>query len=83
MIEASSTEKVGDLLITDALYRTACFRRDGTKVWEHFQLHRTPAVDGVIYFSDYNKGVARIGAVDVATGKQRIFISEKVKAETP
>jgi outer membrane protein assembly factor BamB len=81
VIEAASSEKVGDLLITDALYRTACFRPDGTKLWEHFQLHRTPVVDGVIYFSDYNKGVARMGALDVATGKQQFFLSERVKIE--
>ncbi len=81
VIEAASSEKVGDLLITDALYRTACFRPDGTKVWEHFQLHRTPVVDGVIYFSDYNKGVARMGALDVATGKQRFFLSEQVETK--
>jgi hypothetical protein len=81
VIEAANSEKVGDLLITDALYRTACFRPDGTKIWEHFQLHRTPAVDGVIYFSDYNKGVARMGALDVATGKQRFFLSEKVETK--
>lgn len=81
VIEAVSTEKVGDLLITDALYRTACFSHDGTKLWEHFQMHRTSAVDGVIYFSDYKKGVARMGALDVVTGEQRIFISEHVETK--
>ncbi len=79
VIEAASSEKVGDLLITDALYRTACFRPDGAKLWEHFQLHRTQVMDGVIYFSDYNKGVARMGALDVTTGKQRFFLSEDVE----
>jgi len=79
LVEVARTEEVGELLITDSLYLTACFRRDGTKLWEHFQMHRTSAVDGVIYFSDYNKGVARMGALDVATGEQRIFISERVE----
>lgn len=79
VIEAARSEKAGDLLITDALYRTACFRADGSKVWEHFQLHRTPVVDGVIYFSDYHEGTARMGALDVATGKQQFFLSEKVE----
>lgn len=81
VIEAASTEKVGDLLITGALYRTACFRSDGTKIWERFQMHRTRAIDGTIYFSDYLEGTARMGSVDVATGKERIFITEKVKKE--
>lgn len=81
VIEVASSEKVGDLLITDALYRTACFRSDGTKLWEHFQLHRTSAMDGVIYFSDSNNGVARMGALDVVTGKQRFFLSETIKKE--
>ncbi|MGB6220139.1 hypothetical protein [Haloferula sp.] len=81
VIEAASSETAGDLLITDALYRTACFRPDGTKLWEHFQLHRTPVMDGVIYFSDYNKGIARMGALDVATGKQRFFLSEEVETK--
>jgi len=79
VIEAASSEKVGDLLITDALYRTACFGPDGTKLWEHFQLHRTPAVDGVIYFSDYNKGIARMGGLDVATGKRRFVLPQMVE----
>lgn len=83
VIEAASSEKVGDLLITDALYRTACFRPDGTKLWEHFQMNRTPTIDGVIYFSDYDKGVARMCALNVATGKQRIFLTEKIKNEKP
>lgn len=78
VIEAVTSEKAGELLITDALYRTACFRADGSKLWEHFQMHRTPVLDGVIYFSDHKKGVARMGALDVSTGKQKIFISEKV-----
>ncbi|MCW1916560.1 hypothetical protein OJ996_23435 [Luteolibacter sp. GHJ8] len=79
VIEAVTSEKAGDLLITDALYRTACFRPDGSKLWEHFQMHRTPVIDGVIYFSDYKEGVARMGALDVSTGDQTIFISEKVE----
>lgn len=79
VIEAVYSEKAGDLLITDALYRTACFRADGSKLWERFQLHRTPVVDGVIYFSDYHEGTARMGALDVATGKQQFFLSEKVE----
>lgn len=83
VIEAVYSEKAGDLLITDALYRTACFRADGSKLWERFQLHRTPVVDGVIYFSDYHEGTARMGALDVATGKQQFFLSEKVEKNSP
>ena len=83
VIEASTSEKVGSLLITDSLYRTACFRRDGTKLWERFQLNRTRAIDGMIYFSDYNEGVARMGVLEIATGKQRILLSERLETGKP
>jgi hypothetical protein len=79
VIEAARVETAGEYLISDALYRTACFRRDGSKVWEHFQMHRTGVIDGVIYFSDYEKGVARIGSLKVSSGKKRILISERVE----
>jgi hypothetical protein len=79
VIEAVHSEKWGEFLITDALYRTACFRQDGTKIWEHFQMHRTSPIDGVIYFSDYSEGRARIGSIEVATGKENILFSEAVK----
>ena len=78
VIEAGEVEWAGDFFITDALYRTACFRRDGTKVWEHFQMHRTPVVGGVIYFSDYKDKMARLGSIEVATGKETIFLTEPV-----
>lgn len=78
VIEAASVEKAGEYLISDALYRTACFRHDGTKVWEHFQMHRTKVIDGRIYFSDYNNGLARLCCIDVATGVERVLLSEKV-----
>ena len=79
LIEAARVETAGEFLISDALYRTACFRRDGSKVWEHFQMHRTGVIDGKIYFSDYNKGVARLSSLEVSTGNERILISEKVE----
>lgn len=79
VIEINHSEKCGEFLITDALYRTACFRQDGTKVWEHFQMHRTSPIDGVIYFSDFSEGRARIGSLEVATGKENILFSEAAK----
>jgi hypothetical protein len=79
VIEAARAETSGDFTISDSLYRTACFRRDGSKVWEHFQMHRTGVIGGLIYFSDFYKGVARMGSLEVATGKERILISERVK----
>jgi hypothetical protein len=42
-------------------------------------MHRTGVIDGVIYFSDYEKGVARIGSLKVSSGKKRILISERVE----
>lgn len=81
VIEAARVETVGEFMISDSLYRTACFRRDGRKVWEHFQMHRTGVIDGLIYFSDYNNGVAQMGTLEVSTGKKRILISEKVKMD--
>ncbi|MDB6114755.1 MAG: hypothetical protein JWQ62_1700 [Lacunisphaera sp.] len=80
VIEAAYSEKCGEFLITDALYRTACFRQDGTKVWEHFQMHRTSPFNGVIYFTDFANGTARIGSIEVATGKENILLSEPVKS---
>lgn len=79
VIESARVETAGKFLISDALYRTACFRRDGSKVWEHFQMHRTGVIDGQIYFSDYDNGVARMGSLEVSTGKERILISEKIE----
>ncbi|MEO5714406.1 MAG: hypothetical protein ABIT37_13040 [Luteolibacter sp.] len=81
VIEAARVETAGEYRITDALYRTACFRRDGSKVWEHFQMHRTDVVDGMIYFSDYEKGIARVGAIKVSDGKERILLSERVDSK--
>lgn len=79
VIEAAQVETAGEYRITDSLYRTACFRRDGSKVWEHFQMHRTGVVDGTIYFSDYEKGVARVGSIKVSNGKERILLSKRVE----
>ena len=84
LIEVADTEAAGEFLISDALYRTACFRRDGTKVWEHFQMHRTKVIDGVIYFSDNDQqGSARVGSIVVASGKETILASEKIAVGEP
>lgn len=80
VIEAGHSEKWGEFLITDSLYRTACFRQDGTKVWEHFQMHRTSPLEGVIYFSDFNEGRARVGSIKVPTGKESILFAEAVES---
>ena len=79
VIEAALLEQAGQFLISDALYRTACFRRDGSKVWEHFQMNRTKVHEGVIYFSYYDEGFARLCSIEVATGLKRILMSEEIK----
>jgi len=83
VIEAAFLEQAGEYMISDALYRTACFRRDGSKVWEHFQMHRTKVLDGRIYFSDFDNGLARLCFLEVATGTERVLVSEEVDEKKP
>jgi len=77
VIEAGSTEDAGEFLVTDSLYRTACFRRNGPKVWDHFQMHRTGAVDGVIYFSDNHDDTARLGKIEISTARNRFPLARQ------
>lgn len=79
LIEIAQIAFEGEFIISDALYRTACFRMNGEKVWERFQSNRTQSIDNRIYFSDHEKGTTRLGYVEVSTGKETILYSEKVK----
>jgi outer membrane protein assembly factor BamB len=68
-----------DYIISDSLYRTACFTMTGSKVWEKYQMNRTDVIDGKIYFSDQKNEEARLGIIDVPTGKEIILYKEKIK----
>jgi hypothetical protein len=78
--EVSRVSFEGGFIISDALYRTACFRPTGEKVWERNQTERTRVIKDRIYFSDYQKKTARLGWVEVPTGKEEILYSEKIEA---
>jgi hypothetical protein len=79
LIEIAQVSFEGGFIISDALYRTACFRPEGSKIWERFQCNRTSVIDGRFYFSDYNPGTTRIGFVEVASGKETILYQEKIE----
>lgn len=79
LIEIARVTFEGGFIISDALYRTACFRLSGEKVWERFQTARSPVINDRIYFSDYHQKSARVGIVEVSTGKETILYSEPVK----
>lgn len=79
LIEIAQISFEGGYIISDALYRTACFRPGGDKVWERFQMERTRIVNDRIYFSDYHKEATRLGYVDVPTGKETILYSEPIE----
>jgi outer membrane protein assembly factor BamB len=78
LIEIARISFEGGYIISDALYRTACFQPEGEKVWERFQMERTSVVNNRMYFSDYHKKTTRLGYVDVPTGKETILYSEPV-----
>jgi len=78
LIEIAHISFEAGFIISDALYRTACFRPGGEKVWERFQSERTKVINNRIYFSDYEKETTRLGFVEVATGKETILYSEPV-----
>ena len=78
LIEIGRVSFEGELIIADSLYRTACFRLDGQKVWERFQNSRTPVINGRIYFSDHSKNTARLGFIEVASGKETILYTERL-----
>ena len=78
LIEIAHISFESGFIISDALYRTACFREEGEKVWERFQTSRTPVLNNRIYFSDNEKQITRIGYVEVSTGKETILYSEPV-----
>jgi hypothetical protein len=47
-------------------------------------MHRTKVIDGVIYFSDNDRqGLARVGSLVVASGKETVLTSEKVAVDDP
>jgi hypothetical protein len=79
LIEIARISFEGGYIISDALYRTACFRPGGEKVWERFQMARTPVLNGRLYFSDYERKTTRLGYVEVPTGKETILYSEPVE----
>ncbi len=81
LIEIAHISFEGGFIISDALYRTACFKPEGEKVWERFQSARSPVINNRIYFSDYHKETARLGVVEVATGNETILYSEKIEAQ--
>lgn len=69
-----------DFIISDSLYRLACFRMGGEKVWEkRSQSNQTKVIGNRIYFSDYDQAKARLGYVEVSTGKEKILYSEPTK----
>lgn len=80
LIEVARVSFEEGFIITDALYRTAGFKRDGVKIWELFQNNRSRVIDGKIYFSDYENEAARVGLVDVSTGLKTILYTEKVES---
>jgi hypothetical protein len=81
LIEIAQISFEGGFIISDALYRTACFRPGGEKVWEPFQSKRTQVISNRIYFSDYEQKTktARLGVVEVSSGKETILYSEQVE----
>jgi hypothetical protein len=78
LIEIASVSFEGEFMIADSLYRTACFRLSGEKVWERFQCARTEVIKDRIYFSDQSKNTARLGFIEVATGKETILYTERL-----
>jgi hypothetical protein len=80
LIEIARVSFEGGFIISDALYRTACFREDGERLWSRFQSARTPVIDNRIYLSDYTNNTTRILVVDVPTGKETIRRVEAKRA---
>ena len=78
LIEIASVSFEGGFFIADSLYRTACFRLSGEKVWERFQCARTGVIKGRIFFSDQSKNTARLGSIEVITGKETILYTEQL-----
>jgi len=81
LIEIASITFYDDYIISDSLYRTACFTMTGEKVWEKYQMNRTDVIEGKIYFSDYEDEEVRLGVIDVPTGQEIILYKEKVKKD--
>ncbi len=79
LISMSSVAFESGFIISDSLGRTACFRTSGDKVWERFQTARSAAINNRIYFSDYHQKTARVGIVEVSTGKETILYAESVE----
>lgn len=81
VLEIASISFEGEFIVSDALYRTACFRLNGQKVWERFQTERTPIIGNRIYFSDNEHEKARLGYVEVSTGKAKLLYQERIKQQ--
>jgi len=79
LIEIARVNFENGFIISDSISRTACFRSSGEKVWERSQTARSPVINDRIYFSDYHQKTARVGIVEVSTGKQTILYSEPVE----
>lgn len=77
-IEIARVSFYGDHIVSDALYRTIGYKRDGTRLWTHMQMHRTEPISGTFYFSDNRDGTARVGSVNIATGETKILHEEKL-----
>lgn len=77
-IEVVRVARHGPYLISDALYRTCGFKSDGTKLWEHFQMARTEPIGDRFFFSDHYKGLARVGSIDIPSGRMTVLYQEKL-----
>ena len=75
----------GEFIISDSFYSTAGFRPDEQKVWKLFQNAHGPVIENRLYFSDSHfetaRETARLGFVDVPTGKETILYHESIKME--
>jgi len=78
LIEIARVSFESGFIISESLYRTACFQLDGSKIWERFQTTRTQVINNRIYFSDNDKETARLGFVEASTGKEKILYTEKI-----
>ena len=67
-------------VITRGLYSAAAFeRRTGRRLWERGQVGDWRVLDRRILFSDYDRRRrhARIGVLEIATGRERIILRER------
>jgi outer membrane protein assembly factor BamB len=72
----------GDFVLTQGLYSAACFdRRTGRRRWERGQVGDWEILKDQILLSDYDRRRrrARLVLLDIASGKERVLLSEAVK----